>query len=200
MVKKATDRCSRVMQILNDDEAFERAFRVFREKQIYQQKRAWCSVRDFFKSPEFNQFFKNALRSHNFKDIEQLKDKSLLLSFELPGDVWNNNPKFRKCLLDDTPYTDKKGSMPQVIREMYIMECITDAYPEQFDITFDFVPRMCDKENCSICPYGLLNQRAVDFEKVCSMSEGKYCPVILSSCNYRYACNPRECPLIALRK
>jgi len=31
---------------------------------------------------------------------------------------------------------------------------ILSGYPEQFDITFDFVPRMCDKGNCALCPYG----------------------------------------------
>ena len=62
-------------------------------------------------------------------------------------------------------------------------EEINDFYPEQFDITFDFVPRMCSKKLCDVCPFG---QKGV--ELVCIPSEDKYCPIAFLSCGYTAKC------------
>jgi len=81
--------------------------------------------------------------------------------------------------------------MPKVIREIYkkIKDCeeIADFYPEQFDITFDFVPRMCNKKLCDVCLFG---QNGV--ELICIPTEDKYCPVALLSCGYFAKCEGKK--------
>lgn len=192
-IKKARSRKALVLDMMNSRSKFEKAFNHFRKKQIYGQKRAWCSVRDFFKSPEFNGFFLNAMRDVGFVGTPKLQSDSLLYSLELPGDVWNNNPKFRKCILQNTSYAASEKPMARLLREICTREKITQGYPEQFDVTFDFVQRMCSVDNCDICPFGILNGVAKNFDTVCVQSKGKYCPVILTSCNYRYECDPVSC-------
>ncbi len=54
--------------------------------------------------------------------------------------------------------------MPEIIREIYSQlkndENIEDFYPEQFDVTFDFVSRMYNKKLCNVCLFG---KNGVDF-------------------------------------
>jgi hypothetical protein len=191
---KANERRDAVLKILSDPPKFQSEYNEFLKKKVFEQKRAWCSLRDFFKSLEFKPYFHSALKAAGFKNMPILDDPSLLASFELPGDVWNNNSKFRLCILKDTGFDQETDSMARVIRKIY-GQGITKGYPEQFDITFDFVPRMCDTENCSICPYGILEGRASEFDKVCNPNAQKYCPVALVCCNYRLVCNGSSCVL-----
>jgi hypothetical protein len=67
------------------------------------------------------------------------------------------------------------------------------GYPEQFDFTFDFVPRMCEKSNCKICLFKYLKEdNAFDeeaFYKYCTTGNGdKVCPVLLQYCGYTVIC------------
>lgn len=195
---EAEDRADNVAKILSDSTKFENEYGDFSKKNIFEQKRAWCSLRDFFKSPEFKKYFFKSLKHEGFEDIEKLKSKSLLTQFELPGDVWNNNPKFRRCVLHGTGYENNKDSFGKLLRRIYSKENITSGYPEQFDITFDFVQRMCVLDNCSICPYGILNGKANDFEKICTKNVNGYCPVVLVSSNYKMDCKGDNCKLLEL--
>jgi len=109
---------------------------------------------------------------------------------ELPGDVWNNSPLFRNNLLAnvlDIDSVPKGWGMPKIIRELYSQlknkEEINDFYPEQFDVTFDFVPRMCNKKLCNVCPFG---QNGV--ESICIPTPNKYCPVALLTSGYITRC------------
>lgn len=199
-VRSAKRRKKTVLEILNSEVEFQKTFGRFRKKQIYSQKRAWCSLRDFFKSPEFKSYFFGALQTEGFEHIEKIQDPSLLHSFELPGDVWNNNPKFKKCILKGTKYIKSTNSMPIQIREIFIKENIPTGYPEQFDITFDFVPRMCDLDNCDICPFGILNGVSNDFDLVCRIDKSKYCPVLLTNCGYKRLCEGEDCTLLKILK
>jgi len=185
---------------LLDDDRFERGFQKFRRREIFELKRAWCALRDFFKSPEYRTYFYGALSEEGFDKIERLQDAALLNSFELPGDIWNSNPKFRRCLLKDTSYHERTEPMPILIRRIYEEENIDLGYPEQFDITFDLVPRMCNLNNCEICPYGLINGTCRDFERVCIMDTDKFCPIVLSSCGYRITCIGSDCTLFLLHE
>ena len=67
---------------------------------------------------------------------------------------------------------------------------LDDFYPEQFDITFDFVPRMCDKILCNVCPFG-----KDGVEHTCIPTKDKYCPVALFSCGYTAICSEENCIL-----
>lgn len=197
--KESEKRAKYVKKIFLDSTRFNSEYKKFSKATIFKQKRAWCSLRDFFKSPEFKEYFFRSLRHEGFKNIERLNYKSLLTQFELPGDVWNNNDKFRECILRDTKYKASRVSFGKLLRKIYSEEKITSGYyPEQFDITFDFVPRMCVLDNCSICPYGILNGKAIDFEIVCTKNINRYCPVVLVSCNYKMDCKGGNCKLLEL--
>jgi len=115
---------------------------------------------------------------------------------ELPGDVWNNSPLFRDNLFANVLALNtipKTWSMPKIIREIYTQvksDTIKNFYPEQFDITFDFVPRMCNKKLCNVCLFG---KNGVDF--ICIPTKDKYCPVALLSCGYIAKCKEENCIL-----
>lgn len=196
-LKRAEERKQQIEIILSDAKVFEQGFNYFQEDTIFRQKRAWCSLRDFLKSPEFNSYFFAALRENGFNDIDMFKARASLKYLELPGDVWNNNPTFRKCITRGTVYEKSRLPLAKLLRKMFNenQQIISEGYPEQFDITFDFVPRMCKPNNCSICPYGLIYHEAEEFDKVCINDRGKYCPVMLVSCNYKMDCLGDDCSL-----
>jgi len=199
-----SNRTKKVKEILSNREKFEKEFNVFVKTKIFQQKRAWCSLRDFLKSPEFNNFFVNSMINKKYlteTELNELLSDEMLHKLELPGDVWNNNSKFRKSVFKGTDYTDRKDSFNVLIREYYEKRCGMKAYPEQFDITFDFVPRMCDKNNCDICPIGYLSDGGNDFDKVCINDKDRYCPVTLVGCGYKNMCTGHEeCKLRSIIK
>jgi hypothetical protein len=197
-LKKSKDRAEKVKLLLTEN--FEKEFENFKKERIFHQKRAWCSLRDFFKSPEFNSYFKSALREENiaFEELKLFSIKSFQ-QFELPGDVWNNNSKFRNCILENTEYENSKKSLNKILRDYFEKnkDSLGKNYPEQFDITFDFVPRMCENNNCDICPIGLIKGNGKsEFEKICVIDTRFYCPVALTNCNYKVECFGKECDLI----
>jgi hypothetical protein len=197
--KKGLERKDDMMKILNDNSKFEEEFNKFAEIEIFNQKRAWCSLRDFFKSKKFNTYFLRSLEEHGFQHLELLKDTKLLRQFELPGDVWNNKPKFRECIVKGSSYEKNcSDSFNKLLREIYTKENISTGYPEQFDITFDFVPLMCMKRNCDLCPYGKDIEKGKNLDKICNKNISKYCSVVLACCGYKQLCNPGKCELVKL--
>jgi len=199
----AKENAKFILDILNNKDEFEKMFNKKWKSIKFNQKRVWCSLRDYAKSPEFKGYMIGG-----FKDIKEIElvdkwDKSLNLSeLELPGDVWNNNPKFKKCLFGDMDYSEKKQDAPRFIRGVYedFIEHIKDTgypemsgYPEMFDVTFDFVPRMCSKNLCDFCIFNENNKLSV----LCTKDEKKYCPVILVSCGYYHdKCKIDGCPVV----
>jgi hypothetical protein len=199
-LEKSKNRTEKVKLLLADNFKFEKEFENFKKEKIFNQKRAWCSLRDFFKSPEFNSYFKSALLEKNidFEELELFSLKSFQ-QFELPGDVWNNNSKFRNCILENTEYEKSKKSLNKILRDYFEKnkDNLGNSYPEQFDITFDFVPRMCENNNCDICPIALIKRnKKSKFEKICVIDTRYYCPVTLTNCNYKIECFGKECDLI----
>ena len=193
--KKAQRRTKKVLSILN--ESFESEYLEFKKNKIFLQKRAWCSLRDFFKSLEFKTYFDNSLK-HEGIDTSNLFSLKSFQQFELPGDVWNNNSKFRNCILENTEYENSTKSLNKILRDYFDKHKseLSGCYPEQFDITFDFVPRMCEKNNCDICPIGSLKKKmSSEFEKTCIDNKKYYCPVVLVDCNYKLDCYGDKCEL-----
>ena len=192
------NRTKNVKAILNSSDLFQDKFNDFVKVKIFQQKRAWCSLRDFLKSPEFKGYFKNAMINSKYLteyEIDELLSDNMLHQLELPGDVWNNNSKFRKCVFKDTDYANKTENFNILLRKYHDANPGMQAYPEQFDITFDFVPRMCDNNNCEICPIGYLannKNKGKDFEKTCINNKNKYCPVALVGCGYKINCYEKK--------
>ena len=73
---------------------------------------------------------------------------------ELPGDVWNNNRIFvenylqrlgRQVGVQITDQDIRRNTVNRRVREICekARDLGFDIYPEQFDITFGFVPNMC---------------------------------------------------------
>ena len=195
---EAESRATEIESLLSNQEKFSREFNSFLEYDIYNQKRAWCALRDYLKNPEFNKHFLNALHDAGYKETTKLQSKELLKQLELPGDVWNNNPKFRNCMLKGTGYEKSEESLNLLLRQIYEENKPAVGYPEQFDISFDLVQRMCEQDQCEICPYGTLNGEATDFHKVCIRKHGYFCPVILVSCGYKTECEPDKCAIVKM--
>jgi len=195
-LSEAASRAAKIKSILSSQEKFLKEFNSFVEDDIYGQKRAWCALRDYLKNPEFNKPFLDALQAAGCKEVDKLKAKELLKQLELPGDVWNNNLKFRKCMLKGTGYEKSEESLNLVLRQIYEENKPAIGYPEQFDISFDLVQRMCEQDECKICPYGTLTGKATDFNKVCIRRHGYFCPVILISCGYKVECELEKCTIV----
>ncbi len=188
--KKAQIRKKEIYKIIKDEKVFEKEFYKFTNNKIYNQKRAWCSLRDFLKSPEFKKYFQLSLKEFklNDADFDILFSLKSLNQLELPGDVWNNNSKFRNCILKNSPYIKSKLSLNKILREYFEEnKSIIDGYPEQFDITFNFVPKMCEENNCDFCPINRILQNN-NFDKICINNKKMFCPVALICCNYKNLC------------
>ena len=159
------------------------------------KKRLWCSIRDYLKSPEFNGHLVMAIQAIDPAEAPQWQRgntvlKSALDVIELPGDVWNNNRIFREGLF--APHLDripKTWDMPRTLRAIYdqLKGQGTTFYPEQLDVTFDFVPRMCNRRMCYICMFG------AGVARLCHQQRDLYCPVTLAACGYVHPCNPDQC-------
>jgi hypothetical protein len=164
----------------------------------FSRKRLWAALRDYLKHPELNTYFVNALKEANVPGADRWARSNpelvaALHVLELPGDVWNNAETFRTGLF--SPYLAgerKSWGMPRTIREIYDRLAAEDEirfYPEQLDVTFDFVPRMCEQQMCGACPFG------AGIEHMCSDDTDLWCPVVLGCCGYTVTCEPDGCML-----
>ena len=82
--------------------------------------------------------------------------------------------------------------MPQTIRRAYELlskDHDLQFYPEQLDVTFDFVPRMCERDMCDVCLFG------GGIDNICHQKPDYLCPVALVACGYQHTCGPKECDL-----
>jgi len=192
--KKANPK--ETLRILNDDQEFEKKVEFFKRNATLGKKRLWCCIRDY-KKGLYHKVFNEAIREVSGTEASKLIsiwDNLPMEQIELPGDVWNNSPLFKNNIFAkilDIDSIPKTWGMPEIIRDIYkqLKDSgeINNFYPEQFDVTFDFVPRMCSKKLCDVCPFG---QKGV--ELLCIPSEGKYCPVALLSCGYATKCVGEE--------
>ena len=188
--KKANSK--ETLRIFNDEREFEKTVENFKKNSTSGKKRLWCCIRDY-KKGLYHKVFSEAIKEVTGREASKfisIWDNLPMEQIELPGDVWNNSPLFKNNLFAkilDIDIIPKTWGMPEIIRDIYKQlknsEEINDFYPEQFDITFDFVPRMCSKKLCDICPFG---QNGV--ELVCIPSGDKYCSVALLSCGYTAKC------------
>lgn len=186
-----------VYTIFNNTKLFEKEFTKFKKNKYIGKKRIWCTLRDHLKWPELNGLFIDVLKQNGYSQTKLLTSIKTLTQLELPGDVWNNKPVFWKCLLKDTDYSDSKEKYSQLLRKIYYDEEITIGYPEQFDFTFNFVSRMCLKNNCDICIFKELQGNKSKFQKLCVNDPNKLCSVLLVYCDYLTNCQ-EDCELLAI--
>ena len=157
-------------------------FEDYCEKQVFSSKRAICALRDYFKHHEYKDPFRVLIGKDTFEKLSSMLDQ-----LELPGDVWNNNTKFGKCMCQiGVPFQSTRGTAMRIneaLRKAFIDYSPKKGYPEQFDISFDFVPRMCEFNKCNICLFAKLNSNKEfnesDFIKFCSGQKDKICPLLL---------------------
>lgn len=196
----AKTRTEAIVKVLSDSKAYHnRVRRFFEGNKQYEIKRVWCCLRDYIKSPEFGQtYFRNGLLSRGVDSalVKALFSEEAKSCLELPGDVWNNNSTFGQCLLNGVILSEEEKSMKinRLLRILYERENIKVGYPEQFDATFDFVPRMCEKNLCSICPFKAASERN-NIANICADNENKYCTVAMICCGYICECKPKQCSL-----
>ncbi len=203
----AENKSQKVNSALTDEE-FESGFISFyrnnKNSRRFSQKRAWCALRDFLKHPEFSELFQALLVEGGVVDEGVFTE--MLSHLELPGDVWNNNSTFRACLCDEKVLENRTDPLNYVLRnEFEKAKGWKGNYPEQFDITYDFIPRMCEVDNCDICPIGAAiksgARKGKCFESVCSPATGKFCPVALACCGYKMKCKGKKlCDLLKILK
>lgn len=163
----------------------------YKKDGIFVSKRAICAIRDYFKNNEFNEHFKKMFKNEN--EFNKLLGE--LNQLELPGDVWNNNSKFGRCMAKigfDYGNVKSKQYLNRALRTAYDDHNIKGGYPEQFDFTFDFVPRMCEKKKCNICVFKrMIDENNFDnttWEKYCVNTDDKVCPILLQYCGYTIDC------------
>ena len=162
------------------------------EKNRYSLKRMWCIIRDFITHPVFSECFKIIIDKTNF---DKLNNKTEYAKIELPGDVWNNNSKFALCFWGDNNATKSSG----FVRQMYDNSNQDEwggCLPIHFDITFNFVPRMCEEDKCDICPlaqyshYTEIKDKYASkwYENICKTKD-KYCTLALCATGIKHKCD-----------
>jgi hypothetical protein len=191
----AKENTKSVLDILKDKGEFKRMFENEWKSHKFDQKRVWCSLRDYVKSPEFKGYMSEGFKNIDKNELIDKWDNLDQSELELPGDVWNNKSKFKKCLFEDLIDFKKSEASPRFIRRVYKDFKVYEknvGYPEMFDVTFDFVPRMCANNLCDFCIFNEDNKLGC----LCTKDESKYCPVIMISCGYANKCKIKECPVV----
>lgn len=183
---------NKLENIVFNGDTFSQYLKEFKNTSTEGKKRLWCCIRDY-KKGVYNKIFNKALREIYGKEANKLIslwNRLPMNQIELPGDVWNNSPIFRDNLFRhviDFNDIKKTWDMPKIIRKLYRQveddKELYEKYPEQFDITFDFVPRMCNKKLCNVCPFGKNGA-----ESICIPTDDKKCPVALVCGGYDCKC------------
>ncbi|MHC5061857.1 MAG: hypothetical protein ACYTFK_12325 [Planctomycetota bacterium] len=174
------------MAILNNDYQFEKEFDKWYKQRWH--KRTWAALRDYKKFKPLKNIFIDGMTNQTNKNIWR---KDFNKQLELPGDIWNIR-FFENCIKPIAQDMGIRGDARRVVRKLWeeIKPECPESYPEQFDVSFDFTPRMCQKNLCDICPFGPNGVKLI-----CIPTEGKYCPVALACCEYIVKCtgNQEKC-------
>jgi len=179
--------------ILSDELVLETAYSKWLRNRYH--KRLWAAFRDYVKSGSYHKsIFTQALRDTGANSILsylQSESSQVLCDLELPGDTWNF--KFSQRLFDS------KINHPADLRQYYDQlrseEILSDDfYPEQFDMSFDFAPRMCESGEQELCPL----KKSSKLADYCfgNTGKGKLCPVTKILCGYETDCVPTGCPVL----
>lgn len=181
-------------EILESEKRFKEEYQEFVKDRFKGKKRTWCCVRDYFKS-YFKDFFIKSLKEEKANKVllDIFNDKNQLFYLELPGDVWNLNPIFREKLLEPCLGKFEKKKFAEELRN----KLKKPYYPELFDLSFDFVRRMCENSNnkingtmCELCLFG-----SNGMTQYCHKDSTLYCPIVMICCGYEYKCSPEDCPV-----
>jgi hypothetical protein len=182
-----------VTKLLKTPTSLEKIYAEWLRRRFH--KRLWASFRDYVKPGSYHErVFVNALAQVGANSILEYLNrerKQVLYSLELPGDSWNT--VFNRMLFDN------KVNRPQKLRWYYdklrSAGALSDEfYPEQFDVSFDFAPRMCDGGKVALCPF--LGSLKLKLYCLQNSGIGKLCPVTMILCGYESECVPSECAIL----
>lgn len=176
-------------KILNDDNKFEKEFQEWYKGDKRWHKRIWAALRDYKKHKLLSEVFIEGIKVKVNQDAWR---ENFTEQLEVPGDIWNIR-FFENCIKPFAENMNVRGkNASRVVRNLWkkIKSKCPQSYPEQFDITVDFAPRMCNKKFCDICPFG---RNGAEF--ICIPNNDKCCPVALICCGYIVECigNKGEC-------
>lgn len=180
--------------IVNDKHRFIAEYQKFIKNRFTGKKRLWCCVRDYLKSPEYRNYFMKGLVKipHNHNLISTWRSKKTIYGLELPGDTWNLNSVF----IDRLVKNNLELKSDNICKELRL-NMSKPFYPELFDFSFDFVPRMClnssnvvNKSMCKICIFG-----KTGMQELCHQDSNKLCPITMIICGYIHKCEPDGCPI-----
>lgn len=193
--RKGEEEVQSIRDILCEKSKFEESYKVWKSKRWH--KRLWAALRDYKKHPQLSRIVTDKIEKIEGETKRKFREENFNKEqLELPGDVWNNKPSFRNNIfaelieLKDVP---KSWMMPRIVRQLYDQlkksdKNINDFYPEQFDVTFNFVPRMCEDCRCDVCPFGKDGAKLI-----CIPGERKNCTVALVTCGYLAKCEEEGC-------
>ncbi|MCK5176072.1 MAG: hypothetical protein KAR47_21935 [Planctomycetes bacterium] len=171
-------------QVLSNNVEFEKQFERWHGRRWH--KRIWAALRDYTKCEPLREIFIEGMADTEKKKIWR---EGFNKQLELPGDIWNAR-FFQRCIepITEAMAVNGKGAS-KVVRELWEkIKCkCPESYPEQFDVSFDFAPRMCAKNLCAICPFGPNGA-----EDICIPTQDKCCPVALTSCGYVVKCSSEQ--------
>lgn len=179
--------------ILSDREEFEETV----EK--IQHKRVWAALRDLRKNPYLKKKVKKSLPPE-FRKIWE--ERFELNQLELPGDRWNE--LFHKYAVEPIASDaglDISSSAFRSTRKIYEKYVSRKGerdeeplfYPEQMDISFEFAPRMCNKNSKEVCQNICVFGESGG-ENLCSPGTD-VCPVVYVSIGKISECNTKLCPI-----
>ena len=172
----------------------EKSNTIHNDFDVHKAKRIWCVIRDMFYHPIFSECYRIIL-GMNESEFNLYKQQQIK-NIELPGDVWNNNQKFAKCFWGEEM---KPKNSSKFLRIQFNRHKDYEAYglPIHFDITFNYVPRMCSSDKCSICPMNSNPDQKDEFKNICHGIKDKICPFILYSTDLTHKCSGiDECEIL----
>ena len=194
--------------ILNDDNKFIEGFK---QKSKLWHKRVWAALRDYKKSPLLKNVFEDGIEDEEAKEI--WRNKFTIDQLELPGDL-HNIYFYKICFkpliedLSDEFKFKNSDPAPSVIREVYnklIEKGIInkfDFYPEQFDVSVDFSPMMCEREMKFVCNEICIFGKSGGHKNICRPIESyngtleNTCYAAYRLCGYVVKCeNKNNCPI-----
>lgn len=207
------NRSSRqILRVLGERESFDHYYRKWLRHKASGKKRLWAAFRDYIKDgSKYRTSFLAGLKRADYPPaLIKLygrfgKELQYLNQLELPGDVWNNHQIFVRNYLRPLGHTLGVRISDADIENWRVNEKVRqicdeaqkqnyDIYPEQFDVTFDFVPTMCaNPDNSSavlcreICPFGTGNPFFLKYH-----SDSKFCLTALMLTQTFSPCNEQE--------
>lgn len=191
--KDLKQRHCRIEELLQTEHGLENKYLEWIKHRFH--KRLWAAFRDYVKPGSYHEriFFRalKQVQANSILYFLQQDRKEALCSLELPGDTWN--------LAFNHRLFDIKINHPSELRRYYKRlrgtgRLSDEFYPEQFDMSFDFAPRMCDRGEELICPF----RNSSKLKEYClgNSGKGKLCPITRILCSYESDCSPAECPIL----